>query len=663
MSAPLLHCPACDHGNPFANVTCDDCGDKLPDSAQKLQTLRKRIDFFGRTIEKTTVVTDALNEKRAVASSLLDAVRDLCRQVGVVPSVDFAESSALMVTPAPALPSTDGMSDVETIEAYIQHIIQLGAVTKAAKALHPKASEALAVEVAKVATLMTEMKMLQSQLCDQQPQVEDEPEMPEPRRFVEPTAALPKIPVIDASDFKHAKMLVNGQTFRIDCGVVDSHPLVRKKFFSNTPDHDAIHQFQGHMELTASLGGADGTIMTLAGVSGVNTQAPALYFPYMAYGNLRDLLQKTKSQRLPLQTRLRMAISVTKAVSKMHALGFMHRDVSALHVLVDGDYAAKLLMSTSSRELSGGLMTVGVGPVMSSAPETLRSDVTFEGRANYSEKADIYSLGLLLIELDTHDLPYAHKKDRNGRQINDSMLTALLSSGKDGDDIFKHKFHSSPSWFQALALECVSVDPEARPSAAEVLRRLQDHVDAPGVASLSTMAPIGVNVRVLKASNLAEVQSFGVQDVMCKLAVGMTKHTTSTCRGKQGASPSWPTDSIFFFPAVHLLDMTIEVNLLTSDSWFFGKQIGRAQLSLADAILADTKQLQEVKVYTNGAVQGSLYVVVHFTGGLLHWISAYIEDMTTYLHSIRGTTSRSDEIRSKLSTAIIIRDKLFHKGI
>ncbi|KAE8955241.1 hypothetical protein PR003_g32811 [Phytophthora rubi] len=52
----------------------------------------------------------------------------------------------------------------------------------------------------------------------------------------------------------------------------------------------------------------------------------------------------------------------------------------------------------------------------------------------YGEKADVFSLGVVISELDTHELPYAHAKESGssggGRSVPDTAVLQMVSLGK-----------------------------------------------------------------------------------------------------------------------------------------------------------------------------------------------------------------------------------------
>ncbi|KAE8953110.1 hypothetical protein PR002_g32482 [Phytophthora rubi] len=94
----------------------------------------------------------------------------------------------------------------------------------------------------------------------------------------------------------------------------------------------------------------------------------------------------------------------------------------------------------------------------------------------YGEKADVFSLGVVISELDTHELPYAHAKESGssgggsgGRSLPDTAVLQMVSLGK-----LRVRFSAfmDPDMARFVG-SCVSVDPSERPTAAEVLYYLQ----------------------------------------------------------------------------------------------------------------------------------------------------------------------------------------------
>ncbi|KAF4319573.1 hypothetical protein BBO99_00006462 [Phytophthora kernoviae] len=119
-----------------------------------------------------------------------------------------------------------------------------------------------------------------------------------------------------------------------------------------------------------------------------------------------------------------------------------------------------------SRERLDRTMTAGVGTSLWMAPEVMLGE-------RYDDKADIFSFGVVLSELDLHTLPYTQTKDKIrdslNRQLPDAAILQQVAMGALHVDFSQ----ASPQSVVELGRACVSVDAKERPSAAETLYRLQ----------------------------------------------------------------------------------------------------------------------------------------------------------------------------------------------
>uniref|UniRef100_H3G576 Protein kinase domain-containing protein n=1 Tax=Phytophthora ramorum TaxID=164328 RepID=H3G576_PHYRM len=90
-----------------------------------------------------------------------------------------------------------------------------------------------------------------------------------------------------------------------------------------------------------------------------------------------------------------------QALGYLHACTppVIHRDLKSNNVLLTDKLEPKVIDFGVSRGLVDLTMTAGVGTPYWTAPEIL------EGK-RYTEKADIYSFGVVLSELDTGKIPY-----------------------------------------------------------------------------------------------------------------------------------------------------------------------------------------------------------------------------------------------------------------
>jgi len=131
-----------------------------------------------------------------------------------------------------------------------------------------------------------------------------------------------------------------------------------------------------------------------------NDPTLSLIIEHMNKGDLFGILHKNAHLH-PLSTiqRLRMSRQVSFGLQYLHDASLMHRDMKSLNVLVTDDYSCKLAdFGTAKLVAQHALLnTANTGSLLWMAPEVKRGV--------YSFPADVYSLGLVLYEILTGNLP------------------------------------------------------------------------------------------------------------------------------------------------------------------------------------------------------------------------------------------------------------------
>ncbi|KAJ0393677.1 hypothetical protein P43SY_010414 [Pythium insidiosum] len=182
---------------------------------------------------------------------------------------------------------------------------------------------------------------------------------------------------------------------------------------------------------------------------------------FVAGGDLRALLVTYARQRAPMgfsREKLRIALHVAQALAHLHAQSVLHRDLKSRNVLLTKARDAKLVDFGVSRERVDHTMTQRVGTVHWMAPEVMKGE-------HYGDRADIFSFGVVLSELDTHQLPYA--VDGRALPAEAVMLRTLMGTLE-----LSFSAHADPVVVR-LAQQCAAGDPDQRPSAAAVLATLE----------------------------------------------------------------------------------------------------------------------------------------------------------------------------------------------
>ncbi len=129
---------------------------------------------------------------------------------------------------------------------------------------------------------------------------------------------------------------------------------------------------------------------------------PYIVMEYLSGDPLDKIIQSTQLQ--PLAYKLKIIEQVCYALGYAHRNDVIHRDVKPANVIVQPDGVVKLLDFGIARQekTDGHLTRTGhvVGTLHYMAPERLKNEA-FDGRS------DIFSVGIMMFQLLTGDLPFA----------------------------------------------------------------------------------------------------------------------------------------------------------------------------------------------------------------------------------------------------------------
>lgn len=225
-----------------------------------------------------------------------------------------------------------------------------------------------------------------------------------------------------------------------------------------TVEGTSVQDFVSELNLLASL--SHRCILTLIGACWDDDLTDIqIVMEYMDSGDLLSVLRTNPPSALTWENgKVAYCVQVCEAVYYLHSLqpALIHRDIKSRNILVDSVKGAKLSDFGESRERTvARTMTAGVGTARWVAPEIILGE-------DYSELADIYSLGVLLTEMDTHQIPY------QTLGLEESMIVQQVAVGKLRPKVSD----TCPEVVRRLTHECLQYDPSLRPSAARVLQTL-----------------------------------------------------------------------------------------------------------------------------------------------------------------------------------------------
>jgi eukaryotic-like serine/threonine-protein kinase len=160
-------------------------------------------------------------------------------------------------------------------------------------------------------------------------------------------------------------------------------------------------------------------------------ESAAIVMEYVDGGNLRDLIRKHGSS-FPVGEVLRIACEIASALQVAHQHGIVHRDLKPENILITSDgrvkvtdfgLAAPVDPNTSRLTVSGS--ATGTADYM--VPERHHSD-------DIEPHSDIYSLGIILYEMLTGNLPRGNFDSPRAihkcipKSMSDSVMRALKNN-------------------------------------------------------------------------------------------------------------------------------------------------------------------------------------------------------------------------------------------
>ena len=202
---------------------------------------------------------------------------------------------------------------------------------------------------------------------------------------------------------------------------------VALKILSKTlaADQDLLRRFEREAETTSALNHPN--ILTVYEFGSED----GLHFITTEFVEGETLRDKLKRERLPLAEILNVAEQTASALAEAHAAGIVHRDVKPENIMLRADDLVKILdfglaklVEKTEEETDPNAVTqpylhtqpgTVMGTVFYMSPEQARGKPT-------DERADVWSLGVILYEMVTGHLPF------EGETASDVIASVLKSS-------------------------------------------------------------------------------------------------------------------------------------------------------------------------------------------------------------------------------------------
>ncbi|CAI5466629.1 unnamed protein product, partial [Closterium sp. Yama58-4] len=223
-----------------------------------------------------------------------------------------------------------------------------------------------------------------------------------------------------------------------------------------------------------------------------------LVYEYAPNGTLKDYLRDVvRVKSLSWERRLRIATTAAKGLEYLHngaSPSVIHRDIKTSNILLDYSFNAKVADFGLSKLGKKTPATMGMGVEEKTDKSHISTrvkgtlgylDPMYYTKQHLTDKSDVFSFGVVLLELLTGRLPIWQEDDASGLQNGGESLINLvewtepfLKSGQIRPivaptlDVDRHM--QSLMKVADLAYRCVRTQPKSRPPMAEVVRVLAE---------------------------------------------------------------------------------------------------------------------------------------------------------------------------------------------
>ncbi|XP_020678279.2 G-type lectin S-receptor-like serine/threonine-protein kinase LECRK4 [Dendrobium catenatum] len=285
-----------------------------------------------------------------------------------------------------------------------------------------------------------------------------------------------------SNEFKHVLGKGGyGTVFRADLPIGDSTVAVAVKKLHGA-EMEGEREFQAEMRLIGRAYHAN--IVRLLGFCHDGPSRVIIY-ELMLRGSLANHIFESRGRRPSWERRAAILLAAARGIHYLHCeceTKIIHRDIKPENILIAEDWTAKiadfgLAKLLNKNQMRAATRTLAAGTEGYVAPECER-EVAGSEEAQVSEKADVYSYGIVVLETICSKRNMEVKELRKlslCEMVRESYAANELWKLVDGDEVAAPELEK----LVKIGLLCVQEDPNARPVMEDVVMMLEGDIDVP----------------------------------------------------------------------------------------------------------------------------------------------------------------------------------------